>query len=441
MRFPIYLGLVTALIPGCGDDTGGTNVDAPPDHPPPRVISGGGIGDGPINGVANVYVIDDATRAPISGATVRVGTVDGTTDATGLFVAEGVTGPQTVIVKASAHRSDMWVGANGANMTFNMEAATESVPAAATIAGTIDLSSITLATNHFRVATVFYSGVDDLGDPANEIATADNANVCFVPNATACTYSIKTRTGKVALMAAIFDHDTKGTASDTDDTQTLIGWAVKTGLTVTGGVDQSGITMTLVDVGMLNTVTVDFGTVPTGFTAAGALVGIDIGADGVLQLPLFRTPANTTLLVPKLAAFAGSTYRLTAIANTGASATAAESIVLRRKLTGTTLMAGTWLAAPTSTMASRTGVSYAPVSGATIHSIEFKQGTAGLLNISMFDASTSQLTIPDLVALPQGALEVDINAIGAPGLDVNNFTLDDEKDKLAMVSSQPVPLN
>jgi len=441
MRFPIYLGLVTALISGCGNDTEGTNVDAPPDHPPPRVISGGGIGDGPIDGVANIYVVDDTTRMPISGATVRVGTLDGTTDVTGLFIAEGVTGPQTVIVKAAGHRSDMWIGANGTNMTFNMETSTEPVPGTATIAGTIDLTSITLATNHFRVASVFYSGTDDLGDAANEIATANNANVCFVPNATACTYSIKTRTGKVALMAAIFDHDTKGTMTDTDDTQVLIGWAVKTGLTVTGGVDQSGIAMTLVDVGMLNTVTVDFGTPPTGFTVAGAIIGIDTGADGVLQVPLFRTRTDATLLVPKLAAFAGSSYRLTAISNTGMSATAAASIVLRRKITGTTLMAGTWLGAPTSTMASRTGVSYAPVSGATIHSVEFKQGTAGLLNVSVFDSSTTQFTIPDLVALPLGPLDVDINAIGAPGLDVNNFVLDDEKDKLSMVSSQPIVLN
>src|SRR5665647_1275244 len=144
MRFPILLGLVTALIPGCGDDGGGSNVDAPPVHPPPRVISGGGIGDGPIDGVANVYVIDDATRMPVSGATVRVGTAEGTTDAAGLFVAEGVTGPQTVIVKAAAHRSEMWVGANGTNMTFNLEAATEAVPAAASISGSVDLASITL---------------------------------------------------------------------------------------------------------------------------------------------------------------------------------------------------------------------------------------------------------------------------------------------------------
>jgi hypothetical protein len=401
------------------------------------VISGGGIGDGPIDGVANVHVIDDATRMPISGATVRVGTVEGTTDAAGLFVAEGVTGPQTVIVKAAGHRSDMWLGANGTNMTFNLEPATEAIPGAATIAGTVDLSSITLAANHLKVAQVFYSQTDDLGDAANEITTPNDTNICFT---TPCTFSIRTRTGSVALLAAVFDRDTKGTQPPGDDTSTLIGWATTTGLTVTGGVDQSGVTLTLIDVGMLQTVTVDFGSPPAGHDTVGALVGLDIGADGVFQIPLFRTPADATLLVPKPAAFPSSTYRLTAIANTGASATASQSIVLRRALTGPTLAAGTWLAPPTSTMATRTGVSWAPVSGATVHSVEFTQGTAALLSVTVFDAST-QFTVPDLVALPAGALNADINAIGAPGLDVNNFALDDDVDKLAMVSSQPVPIN
>lgn len=437
MRFPILLGLLTGLISGCGDDGEGSSVDAPPLPPPPRVIPGGGIGDGPIDGVANVYVIDDATRLPISGATVRVGSVEGTTDAEGLFVASGVTGPQTVVVKAGGRRADMWVGANGTNMTFNLETAIQPVPPAATLSGTVDLSSITLAAGHLKVAQVFYSQTDDIGDPANEIATLGNMNICFM---TPCTYSIKTRTGKVALLAAIYDRDTKNTQTPDDDTSTLIRWAAKTGVTVTGGVDQSGITLTPIDVGMLGTATVAFGSPPSGHNTVGALIGIELGADGVFMIPLFRTPTDTTLLVPLLTAFPGSTYRLVGIANTGMSATASESIVLRRGLTSTTLAAGTWLAPPTSTVVTRTGASWAAVSGATVHSVEFAQGTAKLLNVTVFDATT-QFTIPDLVALPSGPITADVNAIGAPGLDVNNFALDDDADKLVNVSSQPVLIN
>lgn len=443
MRLPVLFCLVTAATLGCGDDGGDGNVDAAPVTPPPRVIAGGGIGDGPIDGVANVYVIDDGTRSPISGATVRVGTVEGQTDGTGLFVAEGVTGPQTVIVKAGTYRAEMWVGANGTNMTFNLSPGAEATPASATLSGTVDLSSITVAAGHLKLALVFYSQTDDIGDADNEIPTADGANVCNtgLANNQPCTYSIEARTGKVALLAAVFDRDLKGTpANPDDDTQTLIGWASRTGITVTGGVDQTGQDLTLVDVGMLGNVTVDFGSPPSGLNTVGAIIGIDLGADGVFQIPLFRTPTDPTLLTPKLAAFSATGYRLTAIANSGDAATAPNSIVLRRGLTASPLPAGTWLTPPANATATRTSAAWTAVAGATVHSVQYTQGTASLLNITVFD-STTQVTIPELVSLPLGMLRVEISAIGAAGLDVNNFSLDAESDKLAQVTVQPVLIN
>src|SRR5947199_5218060 len=103
MRTFALLGLFAA---SCGGNDSAPRPDAPTgNHPPPRVIAGGGIGDGAIDGVVNLYVIDDATRMPVSGATVRVGGMDGTTDATGLFVATSVEGPQTISVKATGYRS------------------------------------------------------------------------------------------------------------------------------------------------------------------------------------------------------------------------------------------------------------------------------------------------------------------------------------------------
>ena len=58
MRTPILACLLTtAILAACGDD-GASKV-------PPRVIPGGGIGDGPIDGVVNLYVIDDLTRQPV----------------------------------------------------------------------------------------------------------------------------------------------------------------------------------------------------------------------------------------------------------------------------------------------------------------------------------------------------------------------------------------
>src|SRR4051812_21924436 len=56
----------------------------------PRIIPGGGIGDGPIRGALNVFVIDEDTRHVLSSAVVRVGAAEeaepcqALTDSTGL---------------------------------------------------------------------------------------------------------------------------------------------------------------------------------------------------------------------------------------------------------------------------------------------------------------------------------------------------------------------
>ena len=49
---------------------------------------------------------------------MSVGDVQGTTDDTGLFVAEGVKGKQNVVAIAGGYRSEMWVGANGPSRAF-----------------------------------------------------------------------------------------------------------------------------------------------------------------------------------------------------------------------------------------------------------------------------------------------------------------------------------
>src|SRR5204862_5706970 len=107
------------------------------------------------------------------------------------------------------------------------------------------------------------------------------------------------------------------------------------------------------------------------------------------------------------------TYRLTGFANNGGTTSLAQSIVLRSGLTGTSLAAGTWVAPPAGT-SSRTGGSFTQSAGAVVHTIEYKQGATLVLNISIFDG-TSSVTIPDMVAMPTGSLDASITAIGAPG--------------------------
>ncbi len=61
--------------------------------PDPRMITGGGVGDGVIDGLVNVYIIDHDTHVLIVDATVEIAGKDQHTDATGLVIFRDVDGP------------------------------------------------------------------------------------------------------------------------------------------------------------------------------------------------------------------------------------------------------------------------------------------------------------------------------------------------------------
>ncbi len=424
MRLPIVICLATSAIAACSDD-GATPVA-------PMVKSGGGIGDGPIDGVANIYVIDDATRAGIPNADVMVGAVAGTTDADGLVVIKGVKGPQTVLVKAEGYRSEMWVDANGANMTFDLKPPTEAVPATATISGSIP-SFATVPVTHTRAAIVTYLQSDELGNAANNIATAGKMNIC---SADPCTFSVTTRTGTIGLLALIIDYDTHGTTTQTDDTFEIVGYASKNGITVSAGATMSGVTLDVVSTDNLATETVDFGTPPSGLTTMVGIVGIET-ADGLYQIGQAVSATMTSIKVPKLAAVGATGYRLSGIAGNGGDPPT-QSVVLRRKQTSSALSAGTWINPPTNVSISRTHAAWTPVSGATLTSIELdSSATTQVLGITLLDPTVGTVDIPDFFALPSGTLTAKVSAIGAPGLDVTSFELDTDKDKLSEVGVTP----
>ncbi len=405
------------------------------------VIPGGGISGGAIDGVVNLYVIDDVTRAPISGAAVKVGTVDGTTDATGLFVATGLTGKQDVIATASGYRSEMWLGANGANMTMDLQLATPTVGQATLTGAITGFASIPNATGHAKLALVTYSQDETAPDAANNLATPSNGNVCVTADLTTpCNFTLVARSGKLTLIGMIYDRDLKGTPNDpSDDTQVLVGYASRTGVTVVDGTAQSALNLEIIPMGMTTTESVDFGTPPSGLTAALGLVGIELAdGSGQLQLPV-TTPMVTSALVPTLAAFPGAMYRLTALAqNTATPPT--QSVVIRRHQTAATLSAGTWTAPPTDVSVSRTHASWTASATGTVHSLAFTSGTTAVANFTSFDGTTS-FDLPTEIALPTGTLSATVSAITAPGLDVTSFALDTDRDKLVAEAAQPAQVD
>jgi len=421
--------LVCAALAACGGN------DAEP-----RLIAGGGIGDGSIDGRVNVHVID-GNDAPIANATVRVDKTDQTTDEKGLAVFEDVHGPQTISVKAEGFRSAVWVGADGANVTIPIEPAVAPVPDQATLSGTIPgWSSISVGQGHLKAAIVTYSQSDDLGDDANDIKTPTNGNICGVVGTT-CNWTLAARTGPLTVIAMIIDRDTKGTVAETDDTTSVIGWASRV-VTVEKNVSQSGLELAMVEAGNLQNVTVDLGTPPAALTKTTAIVGIEVSRDEVIQLPLFLATDQTKLLAPRPSVFgADATYRLSAIAQTASGEDGAQSVVVRRGDRDAELLAGTWLVPPTGLSVTRTSASFERVADAKVHSIAWEDAAGKrLLEISVFDSAVTQVDVPALVALPvSGMLEARVTGIGAD-IDLEDFSLDEDRDKLFGIAAQPVAI-
>ena len=408
--------------------------------PDPRVIKGGGVGDGDIDGLVNVYVIDNITYAPIADATVDIAGKQQTTDDTGLVIFQDVNGPQTVSVKAAGYRGAVWQDVNGANLTIPVTLLGNLTAQQATLSGSVaGWDQVTVAPGHAKAAFVAYSQSDDLGDPANNITTPNNGNVCF-GNPSTCNFSIITRTGTVTLTAAVVDIDGHGTADSTDDTLSIVGWATAASVQVDAGINQTGLVLTQLDPSKLQNLTIDYGTPPDSLSKRDALVGIELSKHEVLQLPVLPSGA-TTALVPMLNAFSpGVTYRLTAIAQT-TDTNPPQSVIIERGQTSVTLGATQWLALPTGVSATRTSAALTKVANAKLHSVQWSDASGILLEITMFDASKTTTTVPELLALPAtGMLTAKAQGLGAD-IDLKNFSLDTDIDLLWGVSAQPETIN
>jgi hypothetical protein len=425
--------LFTLVLCACGG--GGNDVD-------PRVVPGGGVGDGAIDGEVNIHVIDADTDAPITGAQISV--ADGaaiTVDATGLAVVADVEGPQVIAVKAQGYRSAVWDGADGANVTIPLTRLDDDEVGQATLSGTIaDYAEFSVDDTHVRAAAVIYAQSDTLGDAANNLATPGGANVCSGP--ADCTWSLVSRTGTLHVAAALIDLDPMGTVLEDDDVVTVAGWAIRE-VTVEDGVDQSGLVLEPIESGNLAALTIDLGTPPAALTETAALVGLELGDDEVLQLPYaFLAKNNDSMLAPTLDVFPGSTYRLTAVAQTSSAEDGAQSVILARGQTATELVAGTWLVPPTGVAMTRTTASWQPVAGALFHQLTWDNAAGDtVLEITVFDPAATTATIPTLVALPaSGTLTGKVGGLAAT-LDPTDFSLDADIDTVSAIASEPATVD
>ncbi len=445
------LGLsASSLIAGCGSDIDRNLAD-------PRVIAGGGAGDGEIAGRINVHVLDADTDAAIEGAMVYIGEsgealISGTTDATGLFTLDddGLEGPTTVTITAEGYPAATWYGINAVNITVPLDAGAAGDPVPqATLDGTIEgweNMPDPVDQNHITLAFVTYSQTDELGDEANEIAQPDGQpfppNVCAInallPSGP-CNWSLNSRTGTVAVYAVIVDLDTQGTfADDSDDTVEVIGLAYSLGNVVQDGVDQSGITLAMLAPEDMVAVDLITAGLPAGTDESFALVGIDIGASGVIYTALPGMSEDGPVQVPALTGdFAGGTYQGLAFAS-DSNTENRGSLIFVEDITdvSTGLDFGAWLELPSALSLTAGEYSFAPVTDVVMHTTSLSEpGGDEVWNIAVFDGRTS-FALPEISPDPLPAGDIDMTVTALEGeVDLTDFSIDEFTDTVHRTSS------
>ena len=470
MRAPIIavaVGLLAAAAEGCGGD----NAPAPP--PPPHVIPGGGIADGPLRGGLAVYVIDEDTREVISSAAVRVGAGDEQepceqlTDSTGLaaFASKDcklLTKPATITISASGHAPTTWIGCDGSNVTVQLRAISTPALGRATVEGTI-AGWDTLpppALNHQTLALIGASSNPDLTDRANNIDQGTRqvviniggvdypidipSNIC-ARNALVddCNWVLTTHTGAQALWAILLDQDTKGTDDESDDTTTVTGWAIKTGLTFGKDTTNGGVTLERIADADMQSFAASFVSGPSGLDYVVAYPVIDLGTDGRITViaPLLDSNTKATR-VPKLTGpLAGAHYDMLATAiDDPTKATPATITWLRGVNPSSTVAVSSWLPPPSALKVMGGVFSFTPVAGATVHGAELQtMDGQRRWSITIFDDTTS-FTLPGLSPdpLPLGTVRFAVSALRVPDVDLKNVVFDDLGDVLTDISSDVI---
>jgi len=472
MRRPgLLLFLSTAAAAGaCGD--GGGGISGPP---VPRMIPGGGVGDGKISGYMNVFVIDDETDAVVSSAAVRVGesaattACDQLTDSTGIASFDPqscplLVGPVNVTVSATGYAPSTWIGVNGRNLTVGVRSISAPAFGSATVYGTIagwDALPAP-AVNHQTLAIIGASQLPGLGDRENDMAqgkrTVDvdigggtiypfdiDANLC-ARNALVndCNWRLITRTGPQAHFGIIVDHDTKGTDDvESDDTFTAIAWALKRNLSFGKGAMASGEVLDIIRDADMQSLAASFASAPSGLDYVGALPTLELGAEGRIAI---ISPAldSTSLMtrVPKLTGtLADAHYDLIATARDAIDKPQPVTLRWLRSVDiSTTVAVSGWLPPPTALTVSSGTYSFTPAAGATLHGAELQTPTGERRwSITIFDGSTS-FTLPGLAPdpLPLGSIGYAVSALRIPDVDLTDVVFDGLADRLTDISTDLV---
>jgi hypothetical protein len=438
-----------ALVSACGGSS--------KHNPDPRLIAGGGAGDGAIKGVLHVYVIDGLTSAPIVGATVQVenagSPLTATTDATGLAtIEEGkLKGAQTVTATATSYAAATWVGADAANLTIPLEPNQAPTVKTAKASGTISGwdTRPDPGNGHLLIAYVGYSYIQPFDAPENSIAQDTQTvaglslptNICYSltlsnQNHKDCNFQLKTRLGKQALWAVVVDIDTKGTLDRADDTYQIVDYAFLLGQEAAEGHTYTSLTLTPVGANALTQATVAFQAAPSGMTAVAGLPIVELGEQGMIVMSFAPFgPNNLDQKVPMLTgALASYKYDFLAEAKASATDDYPQATIWKHEQTlGGTVDYGAWPAVPAALSATGGTYSFTGAASASLHTVKLVQsGTSGTTvawNIALLDGSTS-FTLPTLAQspLPSGTLQMRAEALALTTFAADDFSVTSLRD-------------
>ena len=431
--------------------------------PTPRLIVGGGAGDGAINGTLFVHVVDDQTGDPVVGVFVRVeppngggNNIEHQTDAAGLatFTDPAVVGAQDVTVHGAAVVHTSWLGIDAVNITVPVPvlATTPGAPES----GTADLripgiDAIVLSGGADYVNVIAnQSDTRNLGDPANALddfvglrcSTHPLANGVGTPPQCSSGFTMTTRTGAIAIEATIVQMEDHGTVNPADDT--VVGvrtYAIARNLTIVANAT-TGANLTIIGDNDLTNATLNFpAAAPAGLGTIGAFVAIDVGDEGVLVTTLFRLNDNVHVVPALTGSLAGTSYQIVAIAQPNGGGVKQSASLLYTLADVSSVTVPEWLFPPANINVTSGGlhVVYGASAGAAVNSLEIRAAGAGTgpseWGAAVFDGRTT-VVLPTLADDPiaTGAHACKVTAIDSPAFDPASFTFSDVVATLARLA-------
>lgn len=294
-------GEVVPIYPDGGGDAG-TDTDTGP--PEPVFYEGGGTGGGPIDGLVNLYLFDEASGEGIEGARVMLGddpdtALTGTTDAEGLIVFEDPSLTQTVNLHALAdgYSAESYLALGAANATLALRPddfpTLPSVPA--TLSGTVDgFENIPEpGTGEYKVVAVMFGPpiAATLDDRDPQLEPVSEAEVVQV-DGDSYDFSIEAPPGAGILYAL------GGLRVVNEDDEEIYEWTnmgIVTGLEPEPGEEVGGLELSL-DTQLLIDFRAYLSLLPSVYEVKRVALALDLDQQGVVWF-LGRPSASQTIFV------------------------------------------------------------------------------------------------------------------------------------------------